>query len=174
MITLNQLHVEIEARVKSIRADHEDWLCRKGCDNCCRRLAAIPRLTAAEWACLREGLAELTSAQLETITQDIMELQQHPASPLVCPLLDKATGACLVYTRRPLACRTYGFYVQRGLGLYCKEIEARVARGEWATVVWGNQDALDRRLSGCGTVRALTEWFLDTAERLPGKGCHHE
>lgn len=174
MITLNQLHAEIEARVKSIRADHEDWLCRKGCDRCCRQLAAIPRLTAAEWDCLREGLAELSSAQLKAITRDIMELQQHPASPLVCPLLDQSTGACLVYTRRPLACRTYGFYVQRGLGLYCKEIEARVARGEWATVVWGNQDALDRRLSGCGTARDLTEWFLEPADDVSAMTRHRE
>lgn len=170
MNTLSQLHAEIEARVTSIREDHKDWLCRKGCDSCCRRLAAIPRLTAAEWEYLREGLAELPATQLQAISQDIAELQNHPASPLICPLLDQTAGACLLYNHRPLACRTYGFYVQRGVGLYCQDIEVRVAAGEWATVVWGNQDALDRRVSGCGTVRALTEWFLDPAEGLPEEG----
>ncbi len=44
------------------------------------------------------------------------------------------------YAQRPVACRTYGFYVQRELGLYCGDIEARVAGGELADVVWGNHD----------------------------------
>jgi hypothetical protein len=58
-----------------------------------------------------------------------------------------------------VACRTYGFYVQRELGLYCRDIESRVADGTLADVVWGNHDAIDHRLAGLGEVRALTEWF---------------
>jgi len=65
----------------------------------------------------------------------------------------------MVYVHRPVACRTYGFYVQRDKGLYCKDIESRVAGGDWAEVVWGNQDAIDRRLCGLGETRDLTEWF---------------
>ena len=38
----------------------------------------------------------------------------------------------------PVACRTYGFYVQRDLGLYCRDIENRVA--------------------GLGEALPLTEW----------------
>ncbi|MGD0961341.1 MAG: hypothetical protein ABSB19_16150, partial [Methylomonas sp.] len=70
-----------------------------------------------------------------------------------------ATGACLVYAHRPVACRTYGFYVQRDQGLYCKDIESRVAGGAWGDVVWGNHDAIDSRLRGLGETRELTEWF---------------
>jgi hypothetical protein len=29
-----------------------------------------------------------------------------------------------------------------------------------AEVVWGNQDAIDRRLCGLGETRELTEWFM--------------
>ena len=74
-------------------------------------------------------------------------------------MLDRSAGSCRVYTHRPVACRTYGFYVQREKGLYCKDIEARVADGDWAEVVWGNQDAIDHLLGDLGDTRELTEWW---------------
>ncbi len=159
MNTIDQLHADIEERVTAIRDDHPDWLCRQGCDGCCRRLAEVPRLSAEEWDLLRKGLAALPSERLQEIGQEIAALAAQPSRPIVCPMLDRAMGACLVYAQRPVACRTYGFYVQRDLGLYCKDIESRVAGGEWAEVVWGNHDAIDRRLCGLGDARELTEWF---------------
>ena len=65
----------------------------------------------------------------------------------------------MVYAHRPVACRTYGFYVQRDKGLYCQDIESRVAQGDWATVIWGNHDVIDRQLNALGDSRDLTEWF---------------
>jgi Fe-S-cluster containining protein len=159
MDTLARLHNDIEARVSAIRNGHPDWLCRRGCDGCCRRLAEIPRLTAAEWDCLREGLAALPPEQLGEIGREIAALAAQASRPVVCPLLDRTAGACRVYAHRPIACRTYGFYVQRDQGLYCKDIEARAADGALAEVVWGNHDAIDRRLNGLGDTRELTEWF---------------
>jgi Fe-S-cluster containining protein len=79
--------------------------------------------------------------------------------PITCPMLDLAAGTCPVYARRPVACRTYGFYVQRDKGLYCRDIQTRVEDGTWADVVWGNHDAIDRQLAGLGESRALTDWF---------------
>lgn len=160
MNTLAQLHADIETRVQTIRGDHPDWLCRMGCDGCCRRLAEIPRLTAAEWDLLREGLAALPPEQLREIGRNIAALTGQTLRPIVCPLLDQSAGACRVYAHRPVACRTYGFYVQRDKGLYCKDIESRVAGGVWSEVVWGNQDAIDRRLHSLGNSRELTEWFV--------------
>jgi Fe-S-cluster containining protein len=159
MNTLTQLHADIEARVRTIRDDNLDWLCRMGCDGCCRRLAEVPLLTAEEWDWLRDGLAALPPERLREIGQDIAALAEQSSRPIVCPLLDQSAGACLVYAHRPVACRTYGFYVQRDQGLYCKDIESRVAGGAWTGVVWGNQDAIDRRLCGLGGTRDLTEWF---------------
>ncbi|WP_333878315.1 YkgJ family cysteine cluster protein [Methylobacter sp.] len=164
MNTLTQLHADIEARVQSIREGNPDWLCRMGCDSCCRRLAEVPRLTAEEWDLLRDGLAALPPERLLEIGQDIAALAEQSSRPIVCPLLDRSAGACLVYEHRPVACRTYGFYVQRDLGLYCKDIESRVADGAWAEVVWGNQDVIDRRLGGLGDTRDLTEWFAHWEE----------
>ena len=158
MNTLSRLLADIDARVLAIRGDRPDWLCAKGCDGCCRHLADEPRLTAAEWALLRDALAALPAQRLAQI-RPAMKALAGGQRPFVCPLLDPASGACPVYAARPVACRTYGFYVQRELGLYCHDIESRVADGALADVVWGNHDAIDQRLAGLGEVRSLSEWF---------------
>jgi Fe-S-cluster containining protein len=156
---LTRLHREIDARVASIRENRPDWLCGKGCDHCCRRLAEIPQLTAAEWALLKEGLAALAPEHLREIGQKMTAIARQSARPVVCPLLDESSGACPVYVQRPVACRTYGFYVQRDLGVYCHDIESRVADGSLGDVVWGNHDAIDRQLASLGASRSLTDWF---------------
>jgi Fe-S-cluster containining protein len=74
-------------------------------------------------------------------------------------MLDKTAGACLIYAYRPLACRTYGFYVERDKGLYCHDIELRVEKGELNNVVWGNHDSVNRHLDKLGDKRNLVEWF---------------
>ena len=159
MTTLAQLHDDISERVQTIRGDRADWLCGKGCDSCCRRLAEVPQLTLAEWDLLREGLAELPPEQLRDIRRNMAALGSQQSRPITCPMLDLAAGTCPVYAQRPVACRTYGYYVQRDKGLYCRDIESRVADGALAEVVWGNHDAIDQRLAGLGESRALTEWF---------------
>ena len=159
MNTLFQLHHAIDARVASIRDNHPDWLCGKGCDHCCRRLAEIPPLSAAEWDLLRAGLAALPPSHLVDIKQRMAGLATQQSRPVVCPLLDQDTGACPVYAQRPVACRTYGFYVQRDKGLYCHDIEALVSAGQLDDVLWGNQDGVDQQLSSLGETRSLVEWF---------------
>lgn len=155
------LHAQIERRVQAIRDDHPDWLCGKGCDGCCRRLATLPQLTAAEWDLLRQGLAALAPAHLAQIAAAMAALGTQPKAPVVCPLLDHASGACPVYLQRPVACRSYGFYVQRALGLYCPDIASQVAEGALPDVVWGNHDAIDQCLADLGPSRPLTQWFAD-------------
>jgi len=156
---LTRLHADIESRVRATLEAHPGWRCGKGCGGCCRALADVPQLTAAEWGLLREGLAVLAPEQLGDIQCAISALAGQQARPLVCPLLDQQSSTCLVYAQRPTACRTYGFYVQRELGLYCHDLETLVASGSLADVVWGNQDAIDHRLAGLGETRPLTEWF---------------
>jgi Fe-S-cluster containining protein len=167
MSPLARLNNDIDARVQTIRDAHPDWLCGKGCDGCCRQLAEVPQLTAAEWGLLREGLGALTRQQLQDIHLKITALITRPSRPVTCPLLDHTTGACLVYAQRPVACRTYGFFAQRDKGLYCRNIESRVAEGALDDVVWGNHDAIDRRLNGLGESRPLTEWFERWEQKTP-------
>ncbi len=159
MSPLSQLHTDIETRVHAIREDRPDWQCGKGCDACCRRLGEVPSLTAAEWDLLRQGLVALPPERLREISREMSKLSSQQSLPVVCPLLDPTTHACPVYAQRPVACRTYGFYVQRDRGLYCHDIETRVDDGALADVVWGNHDAIDHRLARLGESRALTEWF---------------
>lgn len=159
MTTLTQLHTDIDLRVQAIREDRSDWLCGKGCDSCCRRLADVPQLTVAEWDLLREGLTALPPERLQEIRRNMAALTGQRSAPITCPLLNLSTGSCPVYAQRPVACRTYGFYVQRDLGLYCHDIESRVADGALADVVWGNHDAIDHRLADLGEIHALTDWF---------------
>lgn len=161
MSKLTELHVDIDARVASIRENNADWLCGKGCDSCCKRLAEVPQLTAAEWDLLRKGLAGLAPDHLQAISREIAAVADSTARPVICPLLDRATGACPVYLHRPVACRTYGFYMQRDLGLFCADIEKQVADGALSNVVWGNHDAIDHRLTDLGESRPLTAWFAD-------------
>lgn len=103
----------------------------------------------------REGIAALDEAARAGVEERFRALGAAPERPVVCPLLDAATGACLVYEQRPVACRTYGFYVERDKGLYCGEIERAVAAGEYGDVVWGNQAGVQARMTGWGPARTL-------------------
>lgn len=160
MSKLFELHRAIDARVDNIRESRPDWLCGKGCDSCCKRLAEVPQLTAAEWDLLRSGLEALPAERLREVSRAVAALSTQNTRPLVCPLLEQSTGACPVYAQRPVACRTYGFYAQRELGLYCHEIETQVANGVLADVVWGNHDVIDQQLKVLGESKPLTEWFI--------------
>jgi len=159
MIPLTQLHDDIAERVQTIREDRAEWLCGKGCDRCCRSLAEVPQLTLAEWDLLRVGLAALPPEQFQDICRNMAALRSQQSRPITCPMLELVAGTCPVYAQRPVACRTYGYYVQRDKGLYCRDIESRVADGALADVVWGNHDAIDQRLAVLGESRALTDWF---------------
>lgn len=157
--SLHQLHAQIDARTNAIRSTHPDWPCSKGCDLCCRQLAAVPQLSATEWTLLQQGLQQLPADQLAIIRQRVAALAENAQAPITCPLLDRASGACPVYAQRPVACRSYGFYVQRALGLYCGDIEQQVASGELAGVVWGNHDGIEHALLAEGESRSLVAWF---------------
>ena len=133
--TLSQLHAEIAQRVTAITREHPDWLCRKGCGNCCRQLARIPHLTQAEWMLLQQGLLTLPNGELAAVAREVANQAVAGPAPVTCPLLDIERDACRVYAQRPVACRTYGFYVQRDKGLYCPDILQQVEGSEREDVV---------------------------------------
>lgn len=164
MESLPTIQQQAEQCASAVLAAHPDWPCRRGCDLCCRRLAALPVLTSNEWRLLEDGLRLLRIDVRRRIRQRIETMAA--AAPYTCPLLEAESGACLVYEQRPVACRTYGFYVERDKGLYCGLIRERVESGEFADVVWGNQELVDLRLDGLGPRAGFREWFESVGRHI--------
>ncbi len=170
MTELSILDQRIEDIVDRTKQQHPSWPCRRGCDACCRRLSESPRITEAEWDRLRELISSLDSTVRDQIHQGIKEVRGQ-TSPVICPMLDRQEGACLVYAARPLACRTYGYFDQRGIGVYCLDIESEVNQGRFRDVIWGNQDAIDRDQSRLGQLRSLDEWLTRDAIASEPESC---
>ena len=143
---LQHLEAQIEARVQAIRADRDWWTCRRGCDACCRHLAYPPELSSAEWTRVDAAVASLPTPIQAVVEQKIEALLRHSVeqtlSAVVCPYLDEQAGACQIYDSRPLACRTYGFFVARNHDQYCDQIEVEVNDNGEAAIVWGNAESL--------------------------------
>ncbi|MFZ4654035.1 MAG: YkgJ family cysteine cluster protein [Methylococcus sp.] len=158
---LDQILLDVEQRVDSILTQRSDWLCRKGCDGCCRRLAEPPQLTLPEWERIWHAFLELSEPLQRTIRARVETLRTQTHGPFSCPFLQHHEGACMIYAARPVACRTYGFYRSRDQGLYCKDIQREVDHRALDDVVWGNQDVVDLRLKGLGSTRSLPQWFRD-------------
>ena len=158
---LDTILFDVHSRVNLIRQQNPDWLCRRGCDGCCRRLAEPPRLTESEWERIWAAFLDLSPPLQRTVKARVKALREQALGPYSCPFLDHGEGACMIYEVRPVACRTYGFYRSREQGLYCKDIEREVDHQALDDVVCGNHDAVDLRLKGLGSMRALTEWFTD-------------
>jgi Fe-S-cluster containining protein len=153
---LYQIQEAVRLRVEEIRSGQPDWPCRNGCDDCCRSLAAVPRITQEEWRLIARALEGLPAQAAEMVRRRIQD-SAHASRPVVCPLLDTSSGSCLVYEARPVACRAYGFYVERFGVLGCSRIEAIDRRSP--EVVWGNHAALEERLRSLGPAAELSEWL---------------
>ncbi|MDE3166622.1 MAG: YkgJ family cysteine cluster protein [Acidobacteriota bacterium] len=161
MTELVRIREEVARRAEAI-ADGAEWPCRKGCDECCRKLAAAPRVSEAEWREIAAALEAMDGAGAERVRRRIREAGGE-TRPVTCPLLDREAGACLVYGARPVACRAYGFYAERDGVLGCGRIAALAE--ESAQVVWGNHAALGERLRGLGREAALEEWLAAEGDR---------
>lgn len=153
--SLQLIQEEVRVRTEGTTASRPDWPCRKGCDECCRRLASVPVVTEEEWRALATAINELPSATAAVVRQRIRD-SSSAGRPIVCPLLESHTGACLVYTARPVACRSYGFYVERDRVLGCSRIEAIADQA--SDVVWGNHVTLNERLQMLGPAMELYRW----------------
>ncbi|MBY0375831.1 MAG: YkgJ family cysteine cluster protein [Bryobacteraceae bacterium] len=156
---LVQIEQRVDERIAALVHAYRSWPCAKGCDDCCRSLAAEPSVNESEW---RRIVPRLNGSMRERI-----RASAGAARPVVCPLLDTASGACLIYDARPTACRTYGFYAERGRVLGCHRIEAIAATAP--DLVWGNQAAVDHELAALGLPRPLSEWLADA-----GNFCHRD
>ncbi len=167
-------HDHIEARVRDVREQHAWWPCQRGCDGCCRNLGELPHATIAEWGRVGAAIDELSASTRAEVAARMGALAAHPETrPIICPMLDREAGACSIYDARPLACRTYGYYVSRGEGRWCGLIENELAaRPEEAEgITFGNLDAFEAEVRAChgDTISLLTWWSSRTRDPLRGE-----
>jgi len=158
-VGLYAIQTTVEQREQAMLQATPAWPCRKGCDDCCRSLASEPAVTAEEWTRIRAAIDSLPSAG--TLKSRILERAQ----PRVCALLDEASGACLIYESRPIACRTYGFYAERGKVLGCSRIEDLAS--ESPDILWGNHPALEARVKAeLGPARPFSIWLRNDEDHV--------
>ena len=130
----NELIQIVDAALAEAVHKSGTWLaCRPGCWECCRGPFPITQLDAQR---LRDGLADLQtgdSARAERVRQRVRHaVARLPAFPAsmddtefealletlpeeeACPVLDPETGACDLYSARPLTCRVFGPAIRWG------------------------------------------------------------
>src|SRR4051794_23889278 len=156
MSDLVSIRQAVATRVEEMIGTRGDWPCRKGCDDCCRRLASIPIVSQTEWESIREAINQLPS---EAATAARLRIQESATGsrPFTCPLLDRHSGSCMVYAARPVECRTYGFYLEQDRVLGCARIDSMAA--EPSDVVWGNHESVHAKLRALGPAAPLHEWL---------------
>ena len=153
---LFQIQEAVRTRTGEIVSNNPGWPCRRGCDDCCRHLASVPRVTLDEWQLISTAIDALPLPTAELVWQRIRD-SATAQRPITCPLLDCDSGTCLIYDARPVACRAYGFYAERQYVLGCSRIES--IGQELPDVVWGNHAALEEELRSLGSDATLSEWF---------------
>lgn len=151
---------EISDRVENLIAERPEWPCRKGCDHCCRSLAEPLRITLAEWRRLESALERLPEPIRRKVESRLQAAAQQNERPHVCPFLERASGACLVYEKRPAACRAYGFFRARTGGRFCDLVQTMIESEGEEGLVWGNHDSLEQRLERAyGDTVTLAAWL---------------
>lgn len=145
----------IEARERATRTEHPNFPCRAGCDTCCRSLPHLPTITEPEWRRLHAALLQLDPSVRDDVFARLREEAQRTSGKTLCPMLDTTKGMCRVYEARPIACRTYGYYVERDGGLYCEMVNAYSEMNE---VTWGNGESIAADLREEGPFRSIAVW----------------
>ncbi len=169
------LYREIEDRCRETAESLPPWPCRRGCDDCCRRLAEPPRLVREEWRRIEIGLQGLAPEVRSEIEDRLVATAELDTGPVVCPFLELESGACGIYDHRPSTCRTYGFYQLRDGAAYCRIVEEHADRdteaSPWASkIVWGRQESIDHRLKQAyGAPIPLRQWLRERRDSTTGQ-----
>lgn len=101
------LRDRVDAHTGQALARIEDQMaCKKGCDSCCRSISLFP----VEAFALSRAFFDLAEETRDRISATIHPFAQEEAP---CPLL--VDRACILYSDRPIICRTHGFpiYIEK-------------------------------------------------------------
>ncbi|HEY7404749.1 MAG TPA: YkgJ family cysteine cluster protein [Candidatus Angelobacter sp.] len=182
-----QLVQIVDAALAETARKSGEWLvCRKGCTQCCFGPFPISQLDVAR---LRQGLRDLAKTDLRRAAQvrerarkswarlapdfpgdrktgiladDQTAEEQFAgyANDEPCPALDPKTGACDLYSSRPMTCRTFGPPVRSG------------AEGALGVCELCYHGASDEQIAGCEMVPDpddLEEKLLQEVEAQSGQ-----
>jgi Fe-S-cluster containining protein len=157
MSTDLQLIQIVDAALLDAARKSGDWLvCKPGCSQCCIGAFAINALDAAR---LRRGLRELAledpkrasrvrQRAIESVDRLTPDFPGNPDTGVLCeqadarerfeafandepcPALDPVTGACDLYSSRPITCRVFGPPVRSEGGLGICELCYHGATGD--------------------------------------------
>jgi uncharacterized protein len=95
-----ELAAKVDAFFTRVAARHGDQMaCDTGCSHCCHVRLSVTGVEAAAITALVAELSDDTRARLAA--------NVNAAAPDHCTALD-AGGRCLIYTARPIVCRSHG------------------------------------------------------------------
>jgi Fe-S-cluster containining protein len=176
----------VDAALAETTRKSGDWLvCRKGCTQCCHGPFAISQLDALR---LQKGLAEMSISDpnlanrirkraFEAATRLAPLFPGDPKTGILsedeeseasfedfandepCPALDPVTGACDLYSARPMTCRTFGPPVRSG------------HEGGLAVCELCYHDATEQQIAACEMVPDpdnLEQRLVEQAEQATG------
>ncbi len=128
---MRQLRAEVGAAVEEIYRELASRPIERNCEmrtECCRfkLTGRTPFLTKAEALVAAKAWRAAGRAKL-----------QEAAPDGACPMMNRATGKCLIYDKRPFGCRTH----------FCAAAGGPYARKEVADLIHRLED-LSRRLGG--------------------------
>lgn len=100
LLNYRNLVAKVDELCRRIEEDYGEHLaCNAGCDGCCRHISIL----WVEAVALATAMGKLPEEKASLIR----ERAQAASSEGPCPLLEK--GLCVLYSDRPIICRTHGF-----------------------------------------------------------------
>ena len=100
MSRYRELAAKVDAFFDRVQARHGEYMnCNSGCHHCCHVSLSI---TGVEADAIRAEAAGWTAERKRALTANLAH-----ASPTRCAALDDK-GRCLVYSARPIVCRSHG------------------------------------------------------------------
>lgn len=174
------------ALVEAARKSGEWLVCRKGCTQCCygpfpisqldverlqkglrdleqsdpRRAARVRKRAQQSWTKLSPNFPGDRKTGILAEDQSAEEQFAEYADDEPCPALDPATGACDLYSSRPMTCRTFGPPVRSG------------TEGALGVCELCYHGASDQQIADCEMVpdpNNLEEKLIQQAEQQSGK-----
>lgn len=173
---LEALYSDIAFHTDQVRTRFNWWPCRENCDLCCHfslfhvsevealyMMQAVDSLGKFRKRAIRDkARSEVSKVHQKagynswiTITKD------HGTDECVCPLLDD--GMCIVYDKRPVLCRAFGYFLfaNDGQSYWCERVADSLVKHKDEKPQAKRFEMLEERMKGVlwGQVKPIVAWL---------------